>query len=172
MSARYIHSRLSSRQVPDLLQTVFAAELLSPSRCLWLVSPWVSDIPVLDNGANAFLALEPGWARGKVRLSQVLMALAERGTTVRVATRPDPHNRGVLEALEAYARVKGVGIHVHKNQELHLKGILGDRFYLGGSMNFTHNGITLNEEAVHYETASEVVSERHVLFADRWGGAQ
>jgi phosphatidylserine/phosphatidylglycerophosphate/cardiolipin synthase-like enzyme len=139
---------------------------------MWVVSPWVSDIPILDNGAHAFLSLEPSWSRGPIRLSQVLMALADRGTTVRVATRPDPHNRPVLEALEGHARVKGAPIFVQRSAELHAKGILADRFYIGGSMNFTYNGITLNEEAVHYETDHQVVAERHVLFSDRWGGAQ
>ena len=35
--------------MPDLLQMLFLSELLAPSRCLWLVSPWISDIPVIDN---------------------------------------------------------------------------------------------------------------------------
>ena len=55
---RYLHSRLTSRQLPDLLQTILVAELIAPSQCLWLVSPWISDIPVVDNTANTFLALE------------------------------------------------------------------------------------------------------------------
>lgn len=37
--SRIIHTRASARQVPDLLQMLFTAELLCPSRCLWLVSP-------------------------------------------------------------------------------------------------------------------------------------
>ena len=86
-SNRVINSRLSPRQIPELLQTVFVAELLIPSRCLWLVSPWVSDIPIIDNTANNFLALEPSWSRSRIRLSQVLLTLAEKGTTIHVATR-------------------------------------------------------------------------------------
>ncbi|MBN3959439.1 phospholipase D-like domain-containing protein DpdK [Nostoc sp. NMS8] len=81
MPSRYIHSRLSSRQIPDLLQTIFVAELIIPSQCVWLVSPWISDIPVIDNTANTFLCLEPSWSRSRIRLSQVLATLAERGTT-------------------------------------------------------------------------------------------
>ncbi len=30
------------------------------------------------------------------------------------------------------------------------KGILGDCYYLAGSMNFTYNGIIVNEEALTY----------------------
>ena len=46
---RYIYSRFGSRHVADLLQAIFAAEILRPSARMWIVSPWISDIPVLDN---------------------------------------------------------------------------------------------------------------------------
>lgn len=52
MSARrqFRQSAADSRNsVRELLQIIFTAELLSSSRCLWIVSPWLRDIPVLDN---------------------------------------------------------------------------------------------------------------------------
>ncbi len=51
---RFIHSRLSTRHIPDLLQAIFVAELISPSRDIWIISPWISDIPVIDNQTNRF----------------------------------------------------------------------------------------------------------------------
>src|SRR5690242_14504935 len=89
---RVIRSRSGDRQLADLLQMVFGAEFILPSRCLWLVSAWVTDVPVLDNRTGAFSSVEPRWPRAQVRLSRVLLALAERGTTVHVATRPDMVN--------------------------------------------------------------------------------
>lgn len=172
MPCRYIHSRLSSHQVPDLLQAIFVAELLTPSRCLWLVSPWISDIPVIDNSANTFLCLEPSWSRDRVRLSQVLSTLAEQGTTVHIATRPDPHNRSFIEGLKARIDRMDVAMRFHITEELHAKGILGNAYYLAGSMNFTYNGIALNEEALHYQTAPEVIAEQQVIFESRWGGVE
>ena len=172
MRSRYIHSRLSSRQVPDLLQAIFVAELTTPSRCLWLVSPWISDIPVIDNSANTFLCLEPSWSRDRLRLSQVLATLAEQGTTVHVATRPDSHNRSFIEGLQARISGTEVTIQLHVQEELHAKGILGDGYYLAGSMNFTYNGITVNEEALYYETTPEVIAEQQVIFNSRWGGVE
>ncbi len=141
MPSRYIHSRLSSRQVPDLLQAIFVAELMIPSRCLWLVSPWISDIPVIDNSANTFLCLNPSWSRSRVRLSQVLATLAEQGTTVHIATRPDSHNRSFIEGLKARINRLDVAVRFHITEELHAKGILGDGYCLAGSMNFTYNEI-------------------------------
>ena len=146
---RYIHTKATARQVPDLLQNIFVAELLSPSSCLWLVSPWVSDIPVIDNRTNGFLSFEPRWVRSLVSLSQVLAKLLELGTTVHIATRPDDHNTAFLDRMRRLAEPDGLSFHVHSAEELHEKGILADGFYLSGSMNFTFNGITLNEEFVN-----------------------
>jgi phosphatidylserine/phosphatidylglycerophosphate/cardiolipin synthase-like enzyme len=169
---RTIYSRASARQVPDLLQTVFVAELLRPSRCLWLVSPWVSDIPVLDNRANGFLALEPLWVRAPIRLSRVLVQLLRQGTTVHVATRPADHNRGFLQRLEEQARAGDLPLFLHQAENLHAKGILGDGFLLAGSMNFTYSGISLNEEAVTFTTDPNEVARTRVELTQRWGGAR
>jgi len=165
---RYIHSRLTSRQVPDLLQTILVAELISPSQNLWLVSPWISDIPVIDNTANTFQALEPSWYRSKIRLSQVLASLTQQGTMVYVATRPDSHNNSFLETLKTKADPDYLSI--HKAEELHSKGILSDSFYLAGSMNFTFNGITVNQETLSYETDPTAIAEQKLNFRARWGG--
>jgi hypothetical protein len=168
--SRIIHTRASARQVPDLLQTIFTAELLCPSSCLWLVSPWVSDIPVLDNRTNGFLSFEPQWVRAQVSLSQVLKKLLEVGTTVHVATRPDDHNSAFLDRMRRLAEPDGLPLRLHSLGELHEKGVLADGFYLSGSMNFTFSGISLNEEAVHYSVDPAFVAENRILFAARWGG--
>jgi len=168
---RHIHTRLSSRQIPDLLQTIFVAEFLSPSRCIWIISPWISDIPVIDNQTNAFLAIEPSWAGARVRFSQVLAKVVDLGTTVHIATRPDEHNNSFFERLRVEVPASVRTLNVHCVNELHEKGILGDGYYLSGSMNFTLNGISLNEEAVHYYTSPEIISETRLVFGSRWGGA-
>lgn len=170
MPPRYIHSRLSSRQIPDLLASIFVGELITPSKCLWLVSPWISDIPVIDNTANTFGCLEPFWSRSRIRLSQVLATLAERGTTVHIATHPDSHNHSFIEQIKARIEHQDYKVRFHITEELHAKGILGDGYYLAGSMNFTYNGIILNEEAITYETSPEVIAEEQVIFTNRWSG--
>lgn len=167
---RYIHTKAMARQVPDLLQNIFVAELLCPSPCVWLISPWISDIPVIDNRANGFLEFEPKWVRNQITLSQVLLRLLEFGTTIHIATRPDDHNLAFLDRMRRSAEPEGLPLRVHSVEELHEKGILGDGFYLSGSMNFTFNGITLNEEAVQFSVDPMVVAENRIIFARRWGG--
>lgn len=82
--------------VRELIQTMFAAELLFPSRCLWIISPWLRDVPVLDNTTGSFLALCPDFPIAEVRLSLVLQELLTRGTQIVIATRPDFGNRQVM----------------------------------------------------------------------------
>src|SRR4051794_25409881 len=83
-------------EVRELLQAVFVGELLAPSICIWLVSPWVSDIPIIDNRAGAFDALDSTWGPRQVRLLEILQRCLAVGTAVVVATRPVPHNRPFL----------------------------------------------------------------------------
>lgn len=165
---RYLHSRLTSRQLPDLIQMILVAELIAPSECLWIVSPWISDIPVIDNTANTFLALEPSWYRSKIRFSHVLASLTQQGTTVCIATRLDFHNNSFLEAL--YNKADADYLNLHRTEELHTKGILSDSFFLAGSMNFTFNGITVNQEMLSYETDPATIAEQNLNFRARWGG--
>lgn len=165
--SRQLHSTPRRYEIPDLLQTIFAAEMVAPSQRLWLVSPWISDIPVLNNQADAFTSLEPDWARQRVRLSQMLAWLVAHGSTIHVATRNVDHNHAFLEALRA--RTQDQQTHVHIADQLHEKGLLGDGFFLSGSMNFTHGGISTYEEVVHYFTAPEVVASSRIAFGKRWG---
>ncbi|WP_263451403.1 phospholipase D-like domain-containing protein DpdK [Hyalangium gracile] len=164
--ARHLSTSARAPNVPALLQALFASELVSPSRCIWLVSPWISDIAVLENRAYSFFTLAPEWGTAPIRLSAVLRRLLESGTTLHIATRPDSRNEAFLDVMRAgnHPRLK-----LHEQKALHEKGLLGDGYYLSGSMNFTYSGITLNEEFIHFFTAQDVVAEKRVLLAERWG---
>ena len=122
---QFLQSAADSRNgARELLQIVFTAELLAPSRCLWIVSPWLRDIPVLDNTTGAFVHLSTDFPRSEVRLSAVLRELVTRGTSVVIATRPEPGNRQVIDGLHGIARQGAVVF--HERAELHAKGIVGD----------------------------------------------
>ena len=178
-TGRQVFKRGATGAVAALLQTVFVSEMIYPSRCLWLVSPWVSDIEVVDNRTGGFLHLEPRWPLGPVHLSDVLAVLVARGTAVHVATRParpratdsGRHNDRFLSELRMRV-AQDATLYVHRNEEehLHTKGLLGDRFFLSGSMNFTYNGIVVNDEYVRFTTDSTEVAEARIAFRERWGG--
>jgi hypothetical protein len=166
---RFIHQRAGSHEIANLLQAIFVGELLAPSRVLYLVSPWISNVPILDNRAHAFVSLEPSWTHGEIRLVEVLERLMDMGCRLIVATRPDKHNLSFLRGLAQAGERLGVSPVIHQVEELHEKGILGDVFYLSGSMNLTFNGISINEEGVNYHTEDSVIAHTRGIFADRWG---
>ncbi len=165
---RELRSRGGERHLRELLQSVLGGELLRPSGVLWLVSPWISDIPVLDNTTGGFQTLVPRWERASIRLSQVLASLAERRTQIYIATRPDPHNTAFLAAMEEARRYAPDRIFVRMADKLHEKGLLGDGYYLSGSFNFTFGGIQINEEVAHFYSDPAKVAEAYVAFAERW----
>lgn len=137
--------------VREVLTMIFAQELLAPSREIFVVAPWISNIVIFDNRTGKFDALNPEWGNREVRLVDVVVALACSGTRILVHTRPDSHNRSFLARLKEASSDAGVADncicaeHVH----LHTKGLLADTVLLEGSMNLTERGVALNDEAVN-----------------------
>ena len=172
MSARLIRkdSVYCSSQVQDLLQSLFAAEFIYPSSTLWLVSAWVSDIPVLDNTGMSFSAVSSRWGPRKLRLSEVLVELAVQGSTVIVVTNDDLHNEGFKQRLAMKADRVGVSgsVHVFEREELHTKALLGDAYYLDGSMNFTQNGIQVNDETISLVLDMDDVQRARIDYLERY----
>jgi hypothetical protein len=165
---RQIHSSARSVELRDLLQSLFVGELIAPSRCIWLVSPWISDIPVIDNEANSFGQLAPEWPRSQVPLSNVLKRLLVTGASIHIATRDEERNRSFLSTIDPF-RTMG-NLDIHTSFELHEKGLLGDNYYLSGSMNFTMSGIHINEEFVQLLTDPSDVAQNRIILTQRWGG--
>lgn len=157
--------------VRELLEIIFAAELLLPSRCLWIVSPWVRDVPVLDNTLGGFAQLSPDFPRSEVRLSRVLIELIHRGVEVVLVTRPEPDNRQILDELtQDEALIHGGRLSFLQREDLHAKGIVTDRCSLVGSMNFTYKGLEHSNELLIFETERQAVEETRLLFFGEYGG--
>jgi len=166
--ARDLFGPGQSRAIRDLLQSLFVAELVRPSRRLWLIFGWVSDIEILDNRARQFSPLEPDWPASGIRLSSVLRALVERGTNVVVIARDVEHNRLFLNQLSSLCNDIQDGLVIALKPEVHEKGILGDDFLLSGSMNLTHNGVNTNDEHLTLRTDLASVEEWRVSLEQKW----
>lgn len=169
MTRQFLQSALDARNsIRELLQIIFAAELLAPSRSLWLVSPWIRDIPILDNTTGSFLALCPDFPLTEVRLSLVLRQLLARGSQLVIAARPDRGNTQVYDSL------RGIGLDdgliFQERSELHAKGIVGDSFSLIGSMNLTYNGLDRLTEMLIFETNRPAVDQLRLSFRREYGG--
>ncbi|MCW3795382.1 phospholipase D-like domain-containing protein DpdK [Paenibacillus sp. LS1] len=163
---RYIYTNAVSREIPDLLQSLLTAELIRPSRQLFLASPWISDIPVIRNRSNEFLVLEPQWARKDINFSDVIAYLIDHGTNFYLETRKIDLNEDFVKAIQSKT---SKFFDVRYNAILHRKGLLGDNYYLSGSMNFTYNGISTLDEFLQYTADSNEVAENRIVWNRGWG---
>ncbi len=168
-------SALSSREeLADALQALFVAELLKPSTPMWIVTPWISDVVVLDNRSGLFTGLLPDLPRRPIRLAEVLVNQLQRGGAVVIACRPDDHNRAFFEQLQGRVAADGGlsgRLTCRYASELHEKGILSGKVLLSGSMNLTYNGIRRLEESILITDDTDAVARARHAYEDRWGSA-
>jgi len=165
---REIHTATSSLAPRLLLQSVFAAELVLPSRPLWLVSPWISDMEILDNRARQFASLCPDWPALMIRLSRVLETLLVRGGKLMVVTTETKPNRPFLDQISRLEQRFGQDFTLIFSENLHEKVFVGDRFSISGSMNLTYRGVYVNEEFLSYTCEPARVKERRLSLEARW----
>lgn len=166
MSSRDLTGPGQTRAIRDLLQSLFALELLRPSRRLWIGFGWISDIEILDNQARQFSAVQPDWPAAPIRLSCVIDALVAKGCHIVVLVRDHSGNHDFIEKMRAFARPGRLSLIVPA--DFHEKGLLGDDYVLSGSMNLTWNGITVNDEHILLRTEQAAVAERRLQLEEKW----
>jgi phosphatidylserine/phosphatidylglycerophosphate/cardiolipin synthase-like enzyme len=152
--------------IRELLQLMFLAEMLNPSEEIWVVSPWISDVPILDNRAGNFNVMNPEWHRRELRLSDLALQVLTGGSRIIVVARPDEHNLTFLDQLCERAEEASLlnQLTIVKRDHLHTKGILTGAGLLLGSMNLTYRGFELNDEVIEYDTSSQRIAEARQSF--------
>lgn len=168
--SRDLHGPAQARGVRDLFQTIFAAELLSPSRKLWLTFAWISDVEILDNSARRFAAIESDWPAAPIRLSQVLGALLSRGSQVRLVIREHGYNEYFIARLRSLKDEFEDQLKWRVEKDFHAKGLLGDDYFLSGSMNLTLSGISVNGEHLVFRTDPATIAEQAEQLELQWEG--
>jgi hypothetical protein len=140
-------SRRGRADLQELLQSIFVAELLYPSRELWLVSPWITNIAVIDDSAGRFRSLnESGSSR--LHLADILVRLQNGGTRVVVVTRPQESGAFLSILRNGSRHLSEDRLKIIERDTLHAKGLVGDNYCVWGSMNFTWSGAFRWEELV------------------------
>jgi phosphatidylserine/phosphatidylglycerophosphate/cardiolipin synthase-like enzyme len=168
----YLYRRIFKSQaagattIAELLQSMFVAEMLMPEGDLWIVSPWISNVVLIDNRSGNFDALNPEWGRREVRLVDVLLALMSRGTTVNVVTRSDETNRAFIGRLKDMAQQLALEdqMSITVREKLHTKGVLLSNSLLMGSMNLTYYGMQINDEWVEFSVDPEDLAATRLEF--------
>ncbi len=157
----------SQHAVREVLTMVFAQELLAPSREVFIVAPWISNIVIFDSQIGQYATLNPEWAKREIRLAEVLVAIAANGTSLHIHTRPDEHNKAFKRRIQEALGDAGLLDQLRwtdSNGLLHTKGVLTDRVLIDGSMNLTESGVALNEEAVTVSFNLAHIAEARVHF--------
>lgn len=159
--------RVTGLRIDTVLATVLTAELVAPSNDLWLVSPWISDVAVIDNTSGSFDSVFVDPSNRIYTLSEVLSLLTVNGARVSVVARPDTHNVTFLERLRRNAN--GQHLRIVEHEDVHEKTFCGDDWLLTGSMNLTVRGMQINDEAVTYKVNSEIAAAARLDFRHRFG---
>jgi len=164
----------SKTDVEDFFRIFWANELLVPSTRIWLVSPWISDVPVFDNGMGDFSGLCPSWPRRVIKLTDVIARLLELEVDITIATRSVSHNDErflpKLAEMTAHGEAKTLLHIIQESQDqLHVKGFLTSKYFVSGSMNLTYGGMVVNDEYVSVNTDPQIVATARIKFREIYG---
>lgn len=157
-----------SQSIIDLIQSLLVLELIQPSKTIWVGSAWISDIQLFDNRGLQYKSLEPDWPADMISLSKVLLALAKRGIQIVIITRDDEVNHNFLNKIKLN-KSEDMKVDIILRDEFHEKGLLSDSYEITGSMNFTYNGIMINDERVIYRCDKNKIAERQIVMWDKYG---
>jgi phosphatidylserine/phosphatidylglycerophosphate/cardiolipin synthase-like enzyme len=75
----------------------------------------------------------------------------------------------LVTAARTAARSDSLILRQDDEELLHTKGLVGDDYFLSGSMNFTESGIRLNEESIRLELDPEAVAQARLDFRQTYG---
>ena len=158
--------------VRHALESLFVAESLFGSPEIWIVSPWISDVPVIDNRGGQFAHLSTLGNR-RILLSEILIYISSRfGTRVTVVISDhewaSEFRANLPRAFAEQKKSKFLNLVVESQYELHEKSITTKDWQVGGSMNFTKQGIEVRDEVVTIDNTSELLAEAIIDLRNRF----
>ncbi len=147
------------------LSSTLALELAYHSKELYLFSPWISDVALLNNAFGQLRAVIPELESTSVRLSTILNLLSERNVMIRLLTRAQDRRN-----VDDFERKLAPTIQVQHSPNLHEKGLITNRIFVSGSMNFTYSGVNINAERVIITDESDKVASALIEARAHWEG--
>jgi hypothetical protein len=169
MTQRIIHrlAERPNRSIAEALEALAVAELIKPGRRFMVISPWISDFPIIDNRGGKFSALDRTWSASRINFSSYLRALLRRGVGVSVACGEGRTEIEFVERLHKGARQDGtqarLTVRVSQLDPArileHEKALIAEGWAVHGSMNLTYRGVEVNGELVTISTDPSHVAE-------------
>ncbi|MCS0674472.1 phospholipase D-like domain-containing protein DpdK [Cytobacillus firmus] len=162
MSSRIIRSFGGSHVLRDYLVSLFVAEAMNPSKELYLISPFLSNSPLIENKHNQYTDVFPLIKSKTIYLSDILTTFAWKGMSVRIICDNErEETKPLIHALRDHVEFR-------KLEQNHDKGLVTSNVYIHGSMNFTYSGIYLNKESLRTTNVSSDINEAIIAFRQRW----
>ena len=153
----------ANTDVQNVLESLFVAESLDGSSELWIVSPWLSDVNIVNNCGGRFAHLS-SVGIGQIRISTVLVFLAQTFETRTTIVTSD--HEWARESKRVFPRAFALGgvsdfltMIIKPQHLLHEKSIATSDWHISGSMNFTKQGINQRDEHIEIETDRALVAE-------------
>ncbi|WHY58649.1 phospholipase D-like domain-containing protein DpdK [Peribacillus simplex] len=165
MHNRTIRSHNSSVTLIDCLASIFSLEAVLPSKEIYLISPFLSNSPLIRNRLGQYSDLFPMIEGKIIYLSDILNTLSWKGSKIRIICDP---NR--VETKRFISQLNEVEIKKLNNN--HEKGLMTSHIYLHGSMNFTFSGININGENIRITSDRSEVNQALLAARTRWEEAE
>jgi hypothetical protein len=147
-------SNAANLELRHLFRSAMTTLLLlnTPSRPIYICSPWISDFVLFENRFGELSHLLPRIEeRSVINLSDCLRQLS-RSHEVRIISR---RTEVTLNFLANSKLVEDGVRFALANDDLHEKGFLTPIFYFEGSMNITFSGVHINKEKLLYHAGSD-----------------
>jgi hypothetical protein len=161
--------RNTARELTDMLEWIWLAELLAPGEELCLLAPLIDNAPLLDNSTGAFDALDPGWGRRSVRLLDLVLRIAASGQRVVLGTlRAESQPLDFLGDLRTSVQDHGLEnlVQVYELPWLSASGLLTSHGLLRGDLEFSYDAVRLAGASASFDVDPKVLQAARASFLD------
>lgn len=162
----FLHGPLGQRHLREVLSGQMAGLFIIPE-LIWLVSPWISDFPVLDNRTGDWDILDPSWGNREISFMELLASAVNKGCPLRLITQNDGQSLSFISQLQNRL-LTSADYKYLASGTLHTKGLLTKHFFLRGSMNYTYRGAKINDEVLELTNDGTMISEALLEFENRY----
>lgn len=161
-----------SRELRQLLETLFIAELVQPGRELYLHLPVFTDCPLLDNERNQFRGIFPDEGFRTLSVADLLVHLMLSPLRVHVATTVSVETERLFDRLQDMCTSTPISgtILLLNDEGIDPCGILGDDYCLYGHVALQREGPQA-QGVLEFSTAPEYLVRRQGEFKAIWNGA-
>lgn len=164
----FLHGPLGQREIKETLGNLLIGLILSPD-VIWLVSPWITDFPLLDNRTRDWDSIKPEWGARYVNFSELLIAVIGSGCTLNLVTTDSKYNTAIIQKItESIDDKSNFNLIVRGEDSLHTKGLLTSSYFLSGGMNFTYTGANKKDDVVTLYTSKDKITFAKLEFEERY----